>query len=107
MRLPSTPDPSPVGAPARQAPPTSLQPVSEIELIEGREVLDLRGNPTVEVVVGLDSGATGRAIVPSGASTGEHEAVELRDGGPRYLGGGGGGNVHNGIPPTPRPPPPF
>jgi enolase len=62
--------------------------MSEIEVIEGREVLDSRGNPTVEVVVGLDSGAIGRAIVPSGASTGEHEAVELRDGGDRYLGKG-------------------
>ena len=57
-------------------------------MIEGREVLDSRGNPTVEVVVGLDSGAIGRAIVPSGASTGEHEAVELRDGGDRYVGKG-------------------
>ena len=46
----------------------------------GREVLDSRGNPTVEVEVELMSGATGRAIVPSGASTGEYEAVELRDG---------------------------
>jgi len=54
----------------------------------GREVLDSRGNPTVEVEIVLDSGATGRAIVPSGASTGEHEAVELRDGGSRYLGKG-------------------
>jgi enolase len=65
-----------------------LKVVSEIEVIEGREVLDSRGNPTVEVVVGLDSGAIGRAIVPSGASTGEHEAVEMRDGGDRYLGKG-------------------
>jgi enolase len=62
--------------------------VSEIDVVIGREVLDSRGNPTVEVEVVLDSGATGRAIVPSGASTGEHEAVELRDGGPRYLGKG-------------------
>ena len=46
----------------------------------GRQILDSRGNPTVEVEVGLDSGAFGRAAVPSGASTGEHEAVELRDG---------------------------
>lgn len=56
--------------------------------IVGREVLDSRGNPTVEVDVHLDGGAIGTAIVPSGASTGEHEAVELRDGGPRYLGKG-------------------
>jgi enolase len=62
--------------------------VSDIEKIIGREVLDSRGNPTVEVEVVLDSGARGRAIVPSGASTGEHEAVELRDGGSRYLGKG-------------------
>src|SRR4051794_13610058 len=62
--------------------------MSEIDRIAGREVLDSRGNPTVEVEVLLDSGARGRAIVPSGASTGEHEAVELRDGGDRYLGKG-------------------
>ena len=54
----------------------------------GREVLDSRGNPTVEVEVQLEGGAVGVAIVPSGASTGEHEAVELRDGGKRYLGKG-------------------
>ncbi|MFM7262750.1 MAG: phosphopyruvate hydratase [Acidimicrobiales bacterium] len=62
--------------------------MSEIVEVTGREVLDSRGNPTVEVEVVLDSGATGRAIVPSGASTGEHEAVELRDGGDRYMGKG-------------------
>lgn len=60
----------------------------KIRSITGREVLDSRGNPTVEVDVSLDSGATGSALVPSGASTGEHEAVELRDGGKRYLGKG-------------------
>ena len=59
-----------------------------IERIHAREVLDSRGNPTVEVDVELAGGATGRAMVPSGASTGEHEAVELRDGGPRYRGKG-------------------
>ena len=59
-----------------------------IERIHAREVLDSRGNPTVEVDVELEGGATGRAMVPSGASTGEHEAVELRDGGPRYRGRG-------------------
>ena len=57
-------------------------------MVQGREILDSRGNPTVEVDVVLDSGARGRAAVPSGASTGEHEAVELRDGGSRYLGKG-------------------
>ncbi len=58
-------------------------------------MLDSRGNPTVEVVVGLESGAEGRAIVPSGASTGEHEAVELRDGDDRYGGKGVRGAVEN------------
>ncbi len=56
--------------------------------VRGREVLDSRGNPTVEAEVVLESGARGRAMVPSGASTGAHEAVELRDGGPRYGGKG-------------------
>ncbi len=56
--------------------------------IVGREILDSRGNPTVEVEVTLDSGATGRAAVPSGASTGAFEAVEKRDGGDRYMGRG-------------------
>lgn len=56
--------------------------------IYAREVLDSRGNPTVEVEVLTETGAFGRAIVPSGASTGEYEAVELRDGGDRYLGKG-------------------
>jgi len=62
----------------------------EIVHIHGRQVLDSRGNPTVEVEIGLDSGAFGAAIVPSGASTGEHEAVELRDGGDTWLGKGVG-----------------
>lgn len=56
--------------------------------VKGREVLDSRGNPTVEAEVILESGARGRAMVPSGASTGAHEAVELRDGGPRFGGKG-------------------
>jgi enolase len=56
--------------------------------ILGREILDSRGNPTVEVDVLLEDGSLGRAAVPSGASTGAHEAVELRDGGKRYLGKG-------------------
>ena len=59
-----------------------------IEKVIAREVLDSRGNPTVEAEVHLDSGFSGRAIVPSGASTGSHEALELRDGGERYMGKG-------------------
>ncbi len=62
--------------------------MSKIIEVRGREVLDSRGNPTVEVEVTLESGARGRAIVPSGASTGEREALELRDGGTRYMGKG-------------------
>jgi len=62
--------------------------VSTIEVVSGRQVLDSRGNPTVEVDVLLDSGASGRAIVPSGASTGMFEAVELRDGGDAWGGKG-------------------
>ncbi len=62
--------------------------MATIKRIVGREVLDSRGNPTVEADVTLDTGAFGRAIVPSGASTGSREAVELRDGGDRYLGKG-------------------
>jgi enolase len=63
--------------------------MTEIELILAREILDSRGNPTVEADVILESGARGRAAVPSGASTGEHEAVELRDGDKsRYVGKG-------------------
>ena len=52
----------------------------KIKEIKGREILDSRGNPTVEVEVILENGVRGRASVPSGASTGEHEALELRDG---------------------------
>ncbi|HEY5947772.1 MAG TPA: phosphopyruvate hydratase [Kofleriaceae bacterium] len=63
--------------------------MTEIVWLHAREVLDSRGNPTVEAEVGLDGGVLGRAIVPSGASTGEHEALELRDGdAKRYLGKG-------------------
>ena len=63
--------------------------MSQIDQIHAREILDSRGNPTVEADVILASGARGRAAVPSGASTGEHEAVELRDGdAKRYLGKG-------------------
>ena len=67
--------------------------MSSVEQVVGREVLDSRGNPTVEVEVVLESGARGRAIVPSGASTGQFEAVELRDGGDRY----GGKGVANAV----------
>ena len=62
--------------------------MSAIEIVVGRQVLDSRGNPTVEAEVVLESGARGRAISPSGASTGIHEAVELRDGGDAWLGKG-------------------
>jgi enolase len=63
--------------------------VSTIELVDAHEILDSRGNPTLEAVVVLDSGAVGRAAVPSGASTGAHEAVELRDGEKARYGGKG------------------
>jgi enolase len=69
--------------------------MSTIEHIVGREILDSRGNPTVEVEVVLDSGARGRAAVPSGASTGQFEAVERRDGGDRYGGKGVAGAVES------------
>ena len=62
--------------------------MSAIKRVHGRQILDSRGNPTVEVDVELSSGALGRAAVPSGASTGVHEAVELRDGGPDWGGKG-------------------
>src|SRR5258706_13489053 len=72
--------------------------------IHAREILDSRGNPTVEVEVTLDSGAMGRAAVPSGASTGAHEAVEKRDGGARYggrgvreAGGAGNGEIFDAL----------
>ena len=60
----------------------------EIVKVQGREILDSRGNPTVEAEVWLEGGAMGRASVPSGASTGAFEAAELRDGGGRYMGKG-------------------
>src|SRR5690349_11465077 len=62
--------------------------MSAIERVHARQILDSRGNPTVEVELALRSGASGRAAVPSGASTGEFEATELRDGGDAYLGKG-------------------
>lgn len=75
--------------------------MSSIVLVLGREVLDSRGNPTVEVEIELESGAQGRAIVPSGASTGAHEAVELRDGNKNYYLGKGVqkavGNVNGAL----------
>ena len=66
--------------------------MSQIEKVHARQILDSRGNPTVEVELVLRSGAAGRAAVPSGASTGEFEATELRDGGDAY----GGKGVHAG-----------
>src|SRR6266702_7637621 len=63
--------------------------MSQIDQIHAREILDSRGNPTVEADVVLVSGERGRAAVPSGASTGEHEAVELRDDDPKRYGGKG------------------
>src|SRR3954471_8008085 len=79
--------------------------MSEIVSVRGREILDSRGNPTVEVDVVLASGAQGRAAVPSGASTGEFEATELRDGGDAYGGKGvtrAVGNVNGEIAETVR-----
>ena len=79
--------------------------MTTIAHVAAREILDSRGNPTVEVEVVLDGGAVGRAAVPSGASTGEHEALELRDGDKaRYLGKGvlegGRSNVNEKIAPA-------
>src|SRR5687767_7833289 len=62
--------------------------MAKIAAVQAREILDSRGNPTVEVDVVLADGSSGRAAVPSGASTGAHEAIELRDGGPRFGGKG-------------------
>src|SRR6266511_3425310 len=78
--------------------------MTRIDHLHAREILDSRGNPTVEADVTLQSGVMGRAAVPSGASTGEHEAVELRDGDPKRYGGKGVlkavGNVNQLIAPT-------
>src|SRR4051812_18602467 len=74
--------------------------MSTIQSVHARQVLDSRGNPTVEVDLTLDSGAFGRAAVPSGASTGEFEATELRDGGDAWMGKGVSqavGNVNGEI----------
>ena len=69
--------------------------MSTIELIHARQILDSRGNPTIEVDVVTAEGAFGRAAVPSGASTGIHEAVELRDGGEAWMGKGVSKAVNN------------
>ena len=78
--------------------------MSLVDSVRAREILDSRGNPTVEVDVWLDDGALGRAAVPSGASTGKHEALELRDGEPGRFGGKGVlkavANVHDAIAPA-------
>src|SRR5581483_12400434 len=79
--LDSSPRVSIIGAPYGSGPlKLKIENMSTIYDIQAREVLDSRGNPTVEVDVLLAGGAIGRAAVPSGASTGEHEAIELRDG---------------------------
>ncbi len=62
--------------------------MSKIIKVKARQIFDSRGNPTVEVDIITEDGVLGRAAVPSGASTGEHEAVELRDGGNNYMGKG-------------------
>lgn len=69
--------------------------MSKITAVKGREIIDSRGNPTVEVDITTDKGTTFTASVPSGASTGIYEAVELRDGGSRYLGKGVLKAIHN------------
>src|SRR5262245_16798925 len=99
VRRPSWPTPTPPSRPSASArcPCTPWEPsssserpdVSEIRTVNAREILDSRGNPTVEVEVWLDSGAFGRAMVPSGASTGTREAVELRDDDDARYGGKG------------------
>ena len=71
--------------------------MSAISDIRAREILDSRGNPTVEVDVTLESGSKGRAAVPSGASTGTHEAVELRDGDKKRYGGKGVKQAVEGV----------
>ncbi len=71
--------------------------MSKIKAVNAREILDSRGNPTIEVEVALEDKSIGRAAVPSGASTGAFEAAELRDGGSRYLGKGVTGAVNNVI----------
>jgi enolase len=79
-----------IGSPRFSPPSSAIKEniVTAIADIHAREILDSRGNPTVEVEVTLETGAVGRAAVPSGASTGAHEAIEKRDGGPRFGGRG-------------------
>jgi enolase len=81
---------------AREEQTSKEKQVSIIEQVGAREILDSRGNPTIEVELALTDGTLARAAVPSGASTGEHEAVELRDGGSRY-GGKGVGKAVNAV----------
>src|SRR3989440_2006771 len=81
--------PPALGGPVSRLRFSELNPMATITRIHAREVLDSRGNPTVEVEVHCQGGTWGRAIVPSGASTGRHEAVELRDGDPSRYGGKG------------------
>src|SRR5689334_3712943 len=91
LRTNSIPGARASGHPPRgrsRAVPHGSSPLSSIEAIHARQILDSRGNPTVEVEVVLDDGTHSRAAVPSGASTGAFEAVELRDGGPEYGGKG-------------------
>src|SRR6202007_1547369 len=87
-RWPPRRPPSILGALVRQQ-HQDPSPMSRIAAIRAREIIDSRGNPTVEADVILDSGAMGRAVVPSGASTGTREAVELRDGDKKRFGGKG------------------
>src|SRR5947208_2976666 len=80
QRCPGAGRPSLQMLPSPRPPPARSHTMTAITDILAREILDSRGNPTIEVDVILDSGATGRVAIPSGASTGAHEAVELRDG---------------------------
>src|SRR5205085_9557582 len=80
--------PRPAGEKERLCRDESEKYMSSIVDVVAREILDSRGNPTVEADVLLESGVMGRAAVPSGASTGSREAIELRDGGSRYMGKG-------------------
>src|SRR2546421_9063040 len=91
MEWPSCPASLKAAARAFRTPaPYGVPAMTAILDITGREILDSRGNPTVEVDVRLEDGSFGRAAVPSGASTGAHEAGELRDGGKGHGGQGGG-----------------
>src|SRR5690606_6023995 len=87
--MPAAMDAQKIKTKCRHSKTKEMTPMSEIVYVHAREVLDSRGNPTVEVEVGLDSGAIGSAIVPSCASTGMNEALELRDGDKKRYGGKG------------------